>query len=158
MVVFMLLLRYQKTRERIKMENTMGMRIKQLRLQAHMTQEELGKVIGVNKAAIQKYESGQTMNMKRNKIAALSKFFKVSPTWLMGFDEEQDNQPETKQENHEIDCDLIDACFGKDAYKLVQTFLKLNDVGQAKAIEYLSDLADNAKYTEGREGAKQKLA
>ena len=118
------------------MENTMGMRIKQLRLQAHMTQEELGKVIGVNKAAIQKYESGQTMNMKRNKIAALSKFFKVSPTWLMGFDEEQDSQPETKQENHEIDCDLIDACFGKDAYKLVQTFLKLNDVGQAKAIEY----------------------
>ena len=74
----------------------------------------------------------------------------------MGFDED-DFTPQ-KQENHETDCDLIDACFGKDAYKLVQTFLKLNDVGQAKAIEYLSDLADNAKYTEGREGAKQKLA
>lgn len=140
------------------MDNVMGNRIKQLRLQANLTQEELGKIIGVNKAAIQKYESGQVMNMKRSKIATLSKYFKVDPTWLMGFDEEQDNQPETKQENHETDCDLIDACFGKDAYKLVQTFLKLNDVGQAKAIEYLSDLADNAKYTEGREGAKQKLA
>lgn len=138
------------------MDNVMGNRIKQLRLQANLTQEELGKVIGVNKAAIQKYESGQTMNMKRSKIAALSKYFKVDPTWLMGFDED-DFTPQ-KQENHEIDCDLIDACFGKDAYKLVQTFLKLNDVGQAKAIEYLSDLADNAKYTEGREGAKQKLA
>ena len=138
------------------MDNVMGNRIKQLRLQANLTQEELGKIIGVNKAAIQKYESGQTMNMKRSKIATLSKYFKVDPTWLMGFDED-DFTPQ-KQENHETYCDLIDACFGKDAYKLVQTFLKLNDVGQAKAIEYLSDLADNAKYTEGREGAKQKLA
>ena len=103
---------------------------------ARFLPEQLGKIIGVNKAAIQKYESGQTMNMKRSKIATLSKYFKVDPTWLMGFDED-DFTPQ-KQENHETDCDLINACFGKDAYKLVQTFLKLNDVGQAKAIQVLS--------------------
>lgn len=64
------------------MENEMGNRIKQLRLQAHMTQEELGKIIGVNKAAIQKYESGHVTNIKRRKISALCRFFNVSPTWL----------------------------------------------------------------------------
>ena len=78
------------------MDNVMGNRIKQLRLQANLTQEELGKIIGVNKAAIQKYESGQTMNMKRSKIATLSKYFKVDPTWLMGFDED-DFTPQNKR-------------------------------------------------------------
>lgn len=138
------------------MSNLMGQRIKQCRLQVHMTQEELGNRLGVQKSAIRKYEKGIVDNIPRNRIALMAEIFDVDPTWLMGFDED-DFTPQ-KQENHETDCDLIDACFGKDAYKLVQTFLKLNDVGQAKAIEYLSDLADNAKYTEGREGAKQKLA
>lgn len=140
------------------MSNLMGQRIKQCRLHIHMTQEELGNRLGVQKSAIRKYEKGIVDNIPRSRIALMAEIFGVDPVWLMGFDEKQDNQPETKQEKHETDCDLIDACFGKDAYKLVQTFLKLNDVGQAKAIEYLSDLADNAKYTEGREGAKQKLA
>ena len=110
-----------------------------------MTQEELGNRLGVQKSAIRKYEKGIVDNIPRNRIALMAEIFGVDPVWLMGFDDEQDHQSEAKQAKH-------------DAYKLVQTFLKLNDVGQAKAIEYLSDLADNAKYTEGREGAKQKLA
>ena len=38
---------------------TMGERLKQLRELKNLTQEDVGDVIGVNKAAIQKYESGK---------------------------------------------------------------------------------------------------
>ncbi len=41
----------------------MGDRIKQLRLAKGITQEELGKIVGVKKAAVQKWESGMTKNL-----------------------------------------------------------------------------------------------
>lgn len=61
--------------------------IKQLRLQKGITQEELGKVIGVQKSAIRKYESGAVENMKRSSIKKLADFFNVSPSYLMGLDD-----------------------------------------------------------------------
>lgn len=64
-----------------------GDRIKILRNQNNLTQEELGVKIGVKKAAIQKYESGQVENIKRTTIEKLSNIFNVSPSYLMGFDD-----------------------------------------------------------------------
>ena len=64
----------------------MGKRIKELRLKKGVTQEELGKVIGVQKAAILKYESGLVENMKRSSIKKLAEYFNVKPSYLMGLD------------------------------------------------------------------------
>lgn len=66
--------------------NVMGKRIKELRLKKGVTQEELGKVIGVQKAAILKYESGLVENMKRSSIKKLAEYFNVKPSYLMGLD------------------------------------------------------------------------
>lgn len=55
--------------------NNMGAIIKQLRLQKGLTQEELEKVIGVQKSAIRKYESGMVQNIKRSSIKKLADFF-----------------------------------------------------------------------------------
>ena len=68
----------------------MGERIKQLRLEKGLTQEELGKYIGVKKAAIMKYEKGNVKNMKRSAIETLSKLFNVSPSYLMCLDENEE--------------------------------------------------------------------
>lgn len=65
----------------------MGDRIKQLRLEKGLTQEELGKYIGVKKAAIMKYEKGNVKNMKRSSIEILSNLFGVTPSYLMCLDE-----------------------------------------------------------------------
>ena len=43
---------------------TTGERIRQLRIEHDMTQEELGAKIGVQKAAIYKYETGLIVNLK----------------------------------------------------------------------------------------------
>ena len=68
----------------------MGERIKQLRIENGLTQEELGKYIGVQKSAIRKYEKGEVKNMKRSSIQILSNLFKVSPSYLMCIDEEDE--------------------------------------------------------------------
>ena len=65
----------------------MSKRIKDLRLQNKMTQEELGKVIGVQKSAIMKYESGAVKNIKRSNIKKLATALNVTPMYLLGFDD-----------------------------------------------------------------------
>ena len=66
----MLLLRYRN--EVFKIE-TMGERIKRLRLEKNLTQEELASKFGL-KDAINKYEKGNVENMKRSVIEDMSKF------------------------------------------------------------------------------------
>lgn len=65
----------------------MGERIKQLRIANGLTQEELGKYLGVQKSAIRKYEKGAVKNIKRTSIEIMSNLFKVSPSYLMCIEE-----------------------------------------------------------------------
>lgn len=74
----------------------MGERIRQLRIANGLTQEELGKYIGVQKSAIRKYEKGEVKNMKRSSIQILSNLFKVSPSYLMCINEEDTVKEENK--------------------------------------------------------------
>lgn len=59
--------------------SSIGDYIKQLRISKGMTQEELGEIIGVKKAAVQKWESGLVQNLKRNTIKQLAEYFNVPP-------------------------------------------------------------------------------
>lgn len=61
----------------------MGERIKELRTKKGVTQEELGKVIGVTKATIMKYEKGMVENLKRSSIEKLANYLDVTPSYLM---------------------------------------------------------------------------
>lgn len=71
----------------------MGERIKRLREDKDMSQEELGKLVGVQRAAVQKWESGHTKNLRQNTIKTLSDFFGVSPSYLMGMSEVKNTIP-----------------------------------------------------------------
>lgn len=53
--------------------------IKSLRTEKGISQEELGKIVGVQRAAVQKWESGATQNLKRTVIQKLAEYFNVSP-------------------------------------------------------------------------------
>lgn len=68
------------------MENT-GTIIKQLRKEHHLTQEELGQIVGVQKSAIAKYEAGKIKNLKRETIERMSDLFGVLPSYIMGISE-----------------------------------------------------------------------
>lgn len=66
----------------------LGEKIKNRRLELNMTLEEVGKIVGVTKSTVMKWESGYIENMRRDKIALLAKALRVSPLWIMGWDDE----------------------------------------------------------------------
>lgn len=57
----------------------LGEYIKSLRKAKGLSQEELGTIVGVQRAAVQKWESGKTQNLKRDTIEKLASFFGISP-------------------------------------------------------------------------------
>lgn len=61
---------------------TIGERIKSARLKKGLTQEELGKMLGVQRAAINKYEKGTVTKFDRVAIGRLAMALDVSPSWL----------------------------------------------------------------------------
>lgn len=65
--------------------SAMGDRIHQKRKEYKLTMEELGKMLGVNKTAVNKWEKGEVKNIKQSTIYNMSKIFNCSPAWLMGF-------------------------------------------------------------------------
>lgn len=54
--------------------------IKKLRTENGYSQEELGALLGVQRAAVQKWECGTVKNLKRDTIKKLSEIFNVPPS------------------------------------------------------------------------------
>lgn len=71
----------------------MNRRIKERRLALNLTQEELAQRLGLQKSAIAKYESGRVENIKRSVLAKMAEILECSPTYLMGWDDEQPFAP-----------------------------------------------------------------
>ena len=66
--------------------NTKGKNILEARKNAGLTMEELGKMVGVSRATIKRYESGEIANIPDDKIEKIAKATKVSEAFLMGWD------------------------------------------------------------------------
>lgn len=111
---------------------TVGERIKQHRLEKGWTQEELGKHLGVGKAAIQKYESGQVQNLKSSTIKTLCEVFNARPFDFIFDDLDYEEKPEIQIVNVKTN--------------LLKIFTILNAAGQQKIIDYAVDLSEISKY------------
>ena len=110
---------------------TTGERIRQLRIEHQMTQEELGARIGVQKAAIYKYENGLVVNLKLSILEKLAIVLDTTPTYLMGMEDsaQQANVQLTPQQS-----------------TLLAVFDQLNEEGQEKVIGYAEDLNRTGYY------------
>lgn len=132
---------------------TMGEYIKQLREEKGWSQDELGQKVGVNRAAVQKWEKGTVENIKRSTIKNLARELGVSPCDLMQWDEE----PRVQQVQNEVAaCELFEKCYGKEAFAAVSMFLKLDEIDRGKVVERMEVLLEAEKYSakEGLSGKK----
>lgn len=111
---------------------TTGERIRQLRMEHQMTQEELGAKVGVQKAAIYKYENGLVVNLKRSTLEKLALALETTPTYLMGMEDSEGETPS-------IELTPIQT-------QLLNAFDQLNEEGQTKAVEYTEDLVLAGRY------------
>ena len=72
---------------------TVGDRIRQVRLDQDVTQQELADCIGVSKQAVYKYENNIVTNIPTDKVDAIARRLKVSPAFLMGWEEKPSPPP-----------------------------------------------------------------
>lgn len=107
------------------MSNDIGNRIKFLRESHHLTMEEFGNRIGVQKSAVNKYEKGMVDNLKSTTIKQLCSAFNVTPEWLLGMD-----KPSRSTED-----------------KIAEMLMGLNEEGKEKVAEYVSDLVSSGRYS-----------
>ena len=100
--------------------NTKGKNILEARKNAGLTMEELGKIVGVSRATIKRYESGEIANIPDDKIEKIAKATKVSEAFLMGWDT-------LKKENAAFHARIL-----KDAalQELIKDFLMLDKTDQ----------------------------
>lgn len=104
---------------------TMGERIRMLREQHGLTMEALGNMLGIKKAAINKYENGSVENIKRSTIKEMARIFGVSPCFLMWGEEMEAAQ------------------LSADETALLESYRALNATGQSIALNTVKGLAGN---------------
>lgn len=79
-----------------------GEKIRIARINKGMTQEELGKALGVQKSAIAKYEKGRVVNIKRSTLKKISDILGIAPSELIF-----DAYIEEEQKKNDIQADII---------------------------------------------------
>lgn len=118
---------------------SVGLTIKRLRQEKGLTQEELGALLGVKKAAVQKYESGQVQNLKQATIKRLCEIFEMNPSVFIFNSAELVNEEQLAREVGLLE--EIQRTYGKDVIELLQHFVELDDAGRLKVLDYASDLS-----------------
>lgn len=74
-----------------------GTKIKAARIAKGLTQEELGKLLGVQKSAIAKYENGRVVNIKRSTLKKISDILEIRPSELISDEQKQPAQGELSE-------------------------------------------------------------
>lgn len=65
------------------MDETMGGRIRGLRESRKMSQDDLGRVLGITGAAVSQWESDATKNIKPDNLLMFCSLFSADPYWLV---------------------------------------------------------------------------
>lgn len=77
--------------------------IRELRLSQGLTLEQVGDVVGVSKATVKRWESGEIANLRRDKIYKLAQALHTTPAYLMGWDIDPEPKPLTKEKPARVD-------------------------------------------------------
>lgn len=115
-----------------------GTKIRELRLLAGMSQEELGKRVGVQRAAINKYEKGIVENIPLHTIEKMAEIFDVSPTYIVGWNDDNCNPLAVEVKVIQG----VQRFYGKDAVDLLETYVNLNSQGRKRLLQYAQDMLE----------------
>lgn len=75
------------------MQESMANKIRILRQERGLTLEQVAEVVGVGKSTVRKWETGMIANMRRDKIADLAKALGTTPAYLMGWEDQEEQDP-----------------------------------------------------------------
>lgn len=117
---------------------TVGDRIRQVRIEKDITQQELADCVGVSKQAVYKYENNIVTNIPMDKLSLIASKLGVTPCFLMGW-EDNNSVPEVP--------DTIKAALQQEDGKvaeIMELFVNLPADKQQEALSYLRYLSASA--------------
>ncbi len=112
-----------------------GDKIRNARLEKGYTQEELGKLIGVQKSAVAKYEKGRVVNIKRSVLAKISKVLDIPPVELVSDIEESPVGTANKLADLLLSVDISEV--NDDVALMLDEYIQLDPQKQAQVREYV---------------------
>ena len=101
-----------------------GERIKKLRNELGLTQEDLAACANTTKQTIHKYETGIITNIPSSKITLIANKLNTTPAYLMGWEDKI-----SLYSDDELD------------QKIIEVFNRLSEEKQKQALDYLAFLA-----------------
>lgn len=113
-----------------------GTKIKELRQLAEMSQEELGRRVGLQRAAIQKYEKGTVENIPLRTIEKIAAVFNVSPTYIVGWNGDSSNPLAAEVKIIQG----VKVFFGGDAVELLESYAALTNHGKKRLLQYSDEV------------------
>mgnify|MGYP000878506575 CR=1 FL=1 len=133
-------------------------KIKSRRQELGLTLEEVGNYVGVSKATVQRYESGEIKNLKLMTIEKLSQILKVTPAYLMGWEDAKDvDVPEEYTKKYKVTKKDLNQY--EDVLNHAEAFMmddKVDPEDKQKLFEIVSKLYWESKATNKEKYGKKK--
>ena len=123
---------------------------KQLRSETDLTQKEIASELGVSLSLVAMWETGQRLPSP-DLYEQIADYFNVDIDYLYG------RTNIRKKIAFDPDGNELHA-LSFDQKQLLASFSLLNHIGREKALDYISDLAENKKYREDTESSLSKKA
>ncbi len=67
-----------------------------------LTLEDVAKICNVSISTVKRWESGEIVDIKRDKVVKLAQALHTTPAYIMGWEEEDKTKDEIDRENQEI--------------------------------------------------------
>ena len=112
-----------------------GEKIRNARISKGYTQEELGKLIGVQKSAVAKYENGRVVNIKRSVLAKISQVLEIPPVELVSDIEEKPVETANKLADLFFRLEFKDG--ESDVMNMLEEYFSLTEPKKAQVREYV---------------------
>lgn len=122
-------------------------RLKELRIEKKVTQQDLADFLHVSQNAIYNWENGKR-EANLEMIGKIAEYFEVAPSYLLGYIDTK-HIVSIKTKNNLIEStknNTIIKTTNKRLEKLAISFSKLNSIGQEKAVEQIEILTKIPEY------------
>jgi len=123
-----------------------GDRIRQLREDMNLTQEEVGKRIGVTKATINRYETGE-IDIKRTIAIKLAGVLDTTPSYIMGWCEVNQDIKIEKSQNELSLLEQINQMHGKSVSEGFSLYVQLDIEDRAEIRGTMKHMLTSEKYS-----------
>lgn len=125
----------------------MDNKIRRARKAAHITQEQLAKLLGINRATLSRYETGD-IDLTLSQLVRIAEELEISPTALLPDSMVESWESGKNYGSEESIQKILEYGYriSNDEMELVNLYWDLNKSGREKAIERVRELGEIPRY------------